>query len=275
MNLELWKVSGIVLNMDLILSSSVLDIASMITASMMFGIVTTSLYKIYASHPIVEALVNTTLVVLKNTEVVWQPFVNTSLILLKPFQPLIVALLDTTLRGMVILGFLLVSSIHQIARHTQYALTVAHGYGVNATTAILNVASALTDLTFSLATITRASAIFFVRSINGLSYVINSFDTVSGFLYRTFMEPQTLTWNDLANVAFPFMIVGSILGYLTYRFFHICVRPHTQDRKTEQLEVECTIPRRSVRLARKRALLTCSDLSFAASQEPPATTANL
>ena len=144
------------------------------------------------------------------------------------------------------------------------------GYGVSVTQALSNAFTTVKDLASSLGTLTKAFAYFITRTLYAASYIVNSFDVVGNFLYRFFFETRTITWDDMVNVSFPFLVVTSILGFIVYR-------ANRKQSIPSFPEVTCDYektPRRSARLARKRALLECDSALFA-SQKAPLRTTNL
>lgn len=106
------------------------------------------------------------------------------------------------------------------------------------------------DFAVSLGTVTKALASLFVNAVHAFSYVVKSFEDVNVFLYRALFESHTVSWNDIYNISVPFLVVLSILGYLTYKANRLF--SFSSSTKTDE---EPFIPRRSSRLAKKRAML--------------------
>ena len=210
--------------MDLIISTSF---------GLFFGAVTTALIKFYLNHPLVEALVNTTLVFLKNTEMVWKPVAETVLAILKPLGPIALVAVKSFIYALILVTEM-VGSLVSFIRTT----------GTNITLAIKHIGSAMKDVVVSVGTILRAAGYIFSRVVNSISYVVTSFEHVGNFLYRMVFEYTTITWNDIVNISLPFVVVSSVLAFLFWK-----------PQQIEQKEVPCLpqVPRRSSRLARKQA----------------------
>ena len=235
------------------------------TFGVMFGTVGTAVllhFKNFLNIPFVEAFVNTTLVFLKDTEVVWKPVVDASLVVLKPmldyalsvvqpFGPMAVAVLDSVVRGMVLFGFLLVKTVFTV---TEFVVNV----GSNVTTSLQSFAVVTRDFASSLYTVMKGFTYLFVNVIQGFSYVIDSCEMVGLFLRRTLIEGQAVTWNDIYEIAVPFVVVALMMSFVAWRTYSNFVKSETTYKKTDE-DVE--YPRRSSRLARKRAMMYCSDAS--------------
>jgi hypothetical protein len=124
--------------------------------------------------------------------------------------------------------------------------------------AVVNVTSsfvvATKDFAVSLGTVTKALASVFVNLVHGFSYVVRSFEDVNAFLYKALFESHTVSWEDIYNISIPFVVVFSILAFLTYR----ANRSLTSE--TKKMDEEPFVPRRSSRIAKKRAMLLSADL---------------
>lgn len=249
------------------LSVNTMDLLSTVSFGMMLGVVGTSLMKFYSSHPLIEAAVNTTLVFLENTKEVWKPVVDFSLVFLKPFGPLVVLVLDATVRAMVLFGYMTVVTVRKVASYANSTVMLLKQSGISLGTAMSNAVENVKDVVVSLGTLSKALASLTVKVVKGLSFVVNSFDHVSEFLYRSLFETSSVTWQDMVDVAVPFAVVTCIVGLLAWRF----TRLFTPKRPVVEFEEPCKPfePRRSARLieqsnrlARKRAMLSSCDMSL-------------
>lgn len=217
--------------------------------------------KMLSSNPYTQALVNTTLVLLESTKEVWKPVVDISLIILKPFGPLAVLILDAAVRAMVIFGYMTVTTVRKVASYANSTVMLIRESGISVGTAISNAVENLKDVAVSLGTLSKALASLTVRLIKAASFVVNSFDHVSDFLYRSLFQTGTVTWEDIVDVAVPFVVVTCILGFFAWRFSRLFVSPV----KPVEFEEPCKpiTPRRSLRLARKRAFLSSCEAPLA------------
>ena len=233
--------------MSLTLTETIL----LVPFTMMMGSVITAFFMDMSTNPTFQAFVNATSLVLKNTEVVWRPALNFAVMVLGPFKG--VAL--TAAKFMIKTLILTVIGIINLVK-----------VSVNVTSSIL---VATKDFAVSFGTVVKGFTNLFANMVHAFSFVIKSFEDVNAFLYRAFFEAHTISWNDIYNISVPFVVVLSIVGYLTYRANRI-LRP------AESIEVKETpfIPRRSSRIAQKRAMLLCNDLdSLAPASKKTSTTA--
>lgn len=227
------------------------------------------LVKLWLSSPALQAFGNNTLVLLKNTEVVWKPVVSTSLIILKPlsafalavlkpFGPLALAVADNVVRAMVLFGIVITRAILTVGRSIQQFMNFTKTMGVDFAQSVQAVTLALKDFAVSFATIANWIGFLFFQTMKGVTFVLNSFDQSGTFFYRLMFEAHKLTWTDVYNISIPLMVVTSVLGLFVWRFSNaFSSKPVALSKKFDD---ECTIPRRSSRLARKRAILICKDL---------------
>ncbi len=216
---------------------SLTEIIMIVPFFVMMGSVMTNMLMTYTETPLVQAFVNATSVILKNTEVVWRPAVNLMLMLLGPFKGVLVATLRGVFKGLVLAVLHLVSFVQTL---------------VNATSSF---ALATKEFALSLTTVVKALTNLFVSTVHGVSYVIQSFQDVNLFLYRALFESHTVSWDDLYNISVPFVVVLTVLGYLTYR------ANRSLRTEVKKIEEEPFVPRRSSRIAKKRAMLLSADLA--------------
>lgn len=244
------------LTMDLMLS------VNTISAIVIFS----AIMKMLTSNPVTQALLNTTLVFLENTKEVWKPVVDVAAFVTKPLAPLVLLVLDTAVKAMVVFGYMTVTTVRKVASYANMTLIFIKESGMSVGTAITNAVDNVKDVVVSLGTLSKALASLTVRMIKAASYVVNSFEQVSDFFYRSLFETSSVTYQDMVDVALPFVLVSCIMGLLAWRFSRLFVS--TSKPNPIILEEPCK-PRRSARLAeqlsrlnRKRAMMSCTDSTF-------------
>lgn len=279
--------------MDLISTITITDIVAGASFSMLFGIVATAIamniqvfWQAWSSSPLVQTVVNTTLVVLESTEMVWQPVVSTALIvlkpiiafalaILKPFGPLALILADNVVRALVLFGFMTAHLVVTVSSAISSFIHFVESAGVNVTMGLTAVATGLKDFSYSLYTIVKGLSYVLLQFTSTLSLIIGSFEHMGSFLHRTLFQGHRVTWEELSELAVPFTVVSVILGIVAWRVMRRDAKPEAPHKKTDM--EEC-VPRRSSRIARKRAMLLCSDVPFRssfASEKTSTSTANL
>lgn len=264
--------------MDLISTSDILAGASVMMLIGVFNAVLMAnflkLWSIGMKIPLVQSIVNTTLVVLETTEGVWRPVLNstalilkpivsTALVLLKPIGPFALVLGDSIVRGLVVIGYVTTLVLRELYGYVRDAIRILQKNGVSVQLALTNAFTNLKDLTLSLGTVVRAAGYFATRLVHAASFVVESFERVGSFTYNIIFEAHKLTWSDVTDVALPFFVVTCILGYLMVRAGLLRfprAAPVPTDTKTM---FDINPPRRSSRLARKRAMLLSDDLGSA------------
>lgn len=237
---------------------------------MVLSAIAASMMKLFYSNPITAALVNTTLVVLENTKVVWKPIVNVGLILVNPIAPLIVFTLDTAVKVMIVFGYVTVLTVKKAATYINMTVMTIQQSGLGVGNAISNAVVTVKDVVVSFGTIMKALGSITVNIIKATSFVIQSFEHVSDFLYRSVFETRTITWNDMVNVAVPAFVVASILTLIFWRMSRMMVVKPIVKEEDEEI---CKPIRRSPRLIckeipyygsssrsmRKRSVMSSSD----------------
>lgn len=242
---------------------------------MMFGLVSTAIMQLFTSNPLLHAFMNTTLVFLENTQAVWKPVVEFSLVVLKPFGPLATLVLDNAVKAMVVLGYMTVVTVRKAVTYANSTLNLVKESGMSLSTALTNAALNIKDVVVSLGTLTNAVLSLTSRMIRTASYIVNSFEHVSDFLYRSVFETQTITWQDMVDVALPSLVVFFIASLLVWRLSKMVGSIKTPSSTFVDNSDLCTPVRRSSRLAckqnpyygssrsaRKRALISSSDAVF-------------
>jgi hypothetical protein len=228
-----------------------------------------SLLQYFFAIPVVQAIVNTTSVFLNNTQLVWRPAYDASLAVLQPFSKslrimtpitdMALIVLEVGVRSMIIFGYYTVLTMRSFSEYAFHFINMTKEAGISLGTALQNTFEATKDFTGAVVTVVRGFGYVTFKTIQGAGYIMNSFEEVSNFMYRFFFETSDITWEDVYNISFPFLIVGSILGYFAWRSYNVLVKPHVYEPKV--YNDECEKPRRSSRLARKRAMVTGEDLS--------------
>jgi len=278
--------------MDLISSFTIIDWVAGVSAVMILGTFSSNLVSLvsklwapWATNPIVQSVVNNTLVFLKDTEVMWRPVLNMSLtiltplrekalMILTPFGTLGLVVADTFVRGIVLLSLMTFHLVIAFVDGVYQFVNLTKSMGLDVVSSLRTVGSALKDFTVSSAKIINWIGYILYKSVSGLTFVLDSFDQCGHFLHRVLFEAHKLTWNDVYNISIPFLVVVSILSMFVWRMSkRFASTPVDYGKKYDD---ECVIPRRSSRLARKRALLYCHDLSspMLTSQKSSSTTAH-
>ena len=259
--------------MDLITSISVLDILAGTSLAIMLAPLVKMLWLSWSANPTVQAVVNTTLVFLNNTKEVWQPVVHATALVVKPIVSFALAFVQP-------LGPLAVVVVKAIGKAlVLFLLTTAHTivtiykgiqqYGGSVVNATESFFQATKDFAVSLGTVLRGVSMFVVNAVHALSFVFRSVESVASVFYRALFQSHTLTWDDLYSMFIPFLVVGSIVLFMKWK--------KSGKPKAEKKEEEIEFPRRSSRLARKRAMLCSEDLSSTLTlrKETPTTAPNL
>lgn len=241
-------------NMDLIPTVSFFELLAAIPLVMVLGPFVVGALVAFMEHPLVQPILNTTLVILKTTEVVWRPAVNFAVVLLKPIVKALVRLAP------------IVKDLVLFAMNTTVtAFRTAQKMGLSFASAFPSFVQGMKDIGEALITLVRGMGNMMYYILRATSLVVGSVESVFVFGKRLLFEAHLLTVNDVYNVALPFIIVTSLIGFL-YWF-----------RKAPQKDVQVFQPRRSSRLARKRAMMYASDISDALSscKKSSATATNL
>ncbi len=223
----------------------------------MFTALSAVLLNAFQANPVSQAIINTTLVILKTTEVVWRPVLNASLTLMKPLGPLALVVGKQTLKVMIALGYLTFVVIAEAIEFARYCFRTIQAAGMNVSMALGNAFEVSKDFVYSLGTLMKAFTYFTIRLVNTASYIVTSFEKVSDFLYNLVFNAHKLTWDDVYAISLPFLVVTAIVGYVLWRTTASCRKQVTHEKKCEEI----VVPRRSSRLARKRAMLYAADLS--------------
>ena len=191
------------------------------------------------------------------------PYVNTSLVFLEKtndvFLPLTNTILTPTIKAVVLLYNTLKPIILAILNVTRATLQKIRDMGVSLSLVAQNVASTVLDFGKSLATVTKAVVQGTAYILKGFSIVIASFENLFTLGYRILFHTRELTWDDATSALIPLVVVGSTLG-----FFYWMKKPSaTASAATATAAAAETnsVLRRSPRIARKRSMFLCQDLS--------------
>lgn len=214
--------------MDLISSPSLAEIFT-IVGSVAF--VMNLILRDTLNTPLALAFLNATSVVLKNTEVVWRPALKFSLMVIKPIVKALLHVFAFAFNAVIPI------------------LATLKDAGMNVTTALSNFANEFSDFGKSLYVVGRGLTNAFVYSVKGLSMIIKSFEDVLAFLPRMVFQAHQITLEELSTMMIPFFVVGSVL---------LLARWSLSKPAPQQFPVPL---RRSSRLERKRAMMSCGDLS--------------
>lgn len=226
--------------MDLIPSFSVFNVLASIPLVMMLVSVFKPITLAVMTNPLTRAVLNTTLVVLESTELVWRPVLNMALMIIKPIYKTLVALLPqikTVLVTTVNVTMTLVKNIQAMGMSVSQAIS----------SALENMGEFGDALVIVARTFTKA--VFY--TVRMLSSILGAFEDVFNFGKKALFDPTRLTLNDLYNVMLPFVVVSCCIGLALWM----------KRSPVETKRIPPYQPRRSSRIARKRAMLLADDLS--------------
>lgn len=242
--------------MDLISSLSLFEVLASIPLVLMLVPVLLDLYKNVMANPIVSAAVNTTLVVLKNTELVWRPALNFAIAIIKPIVKALVLVFPQVKAVVTVL-------VNQTVALVQFAQSM----GMSLITSLTNILERMAELGDALIVVARGLGNVGYYGLRAAGTLVGSFESVFVFGKRVLFESHLLSVNDLYNVLMPMLTVLVVLAAVYW------VRKGPSPQKS----VETFQPRRSSRIARKRAMLCAADMSDALSprKESSATSTNL
>jgi hypothetical protein len=242
--------------MDLITSLSPFQMLASIPLLVMLVPFALDLYKNLMANPIFMAAVNTTLVVLKNTELVWRPALNFAIAIIKPIVKALAVIFPQVKAIVIVL-------VNQTVAAVQYARSM----GMSLMTALTSIVERMGEVGDALIVVARGMGQVGYYGLRVAGTIVGSFESVFAFGKRALFEGHLLTANDLYNVMMPFFTVVAVLATVYW------VRKGPSPQKC----VETFQPRRSSRIARKRAMLCASDMSDALlpSKKSSPTTTNL
>lgn len=243
--------------MSLIPTLSFLEVLAAIPLVVVLGPLVLSLVQGLMANPVVNAAVNATLVVLKSTEVVWRPIWTMSLVAFKQ-----------VFAALVYIAPMVKAVVMTIVNATVNAVRTAQQMGVSFSSAFPTLMLRIKELGEALLVIARTLGVAAYYAVKGLSLLLGSFEKVFVFGKQLLFEAHLLSAHDLYNVMLPLAIVFVTSAVLYWLRKAPSVGGETCE-KTFQ-------PRRSSRLARKRAMLYAQDLDLSpACKKSSAAAANL
>lgn len=245
--------------MDLVETTSYL-----LALSPLFAIVAVAFTMLWTSlmkEPLVQMAVNATLVVLETTEIVWKPVLSGILGVTLPIGMLAVALLKPLVKGLLRIVSVLGPHILSLAR-------TLRSVGIDLGFALKQMVTTLIEFASSLAIVMKAIGKGIYYAMTGLSTVITSVDRSLTVAKQLVFSPSSVTWDDLTTALLPFGVTLLIVLITIWR-----TRPARPSGKTSGPKA----PRRSDRIARKRAMLLSGDLTplLSPCQKAPAASPNL
>lgn len=236
--------------MELVSSISLSELLLVSTFGVALGSFLTT-FSQWTEHPFAQAVLNATSMVLKNTEVVWKPALNASLAVLRPLGPLALVAIKTVVTALIVVG-------QTVSTAVQAVFTFGESLGLNMTQTGKALLFGARDFAASLITVTKALAYLVANTLSTVSYVIDSFEMVGIYTRRLVFETHLVTWQETMDIALPFAIVGCLMSFVFWRAYTKFVKPSAPWKKNDD---EYTVPRRSSRIARKRAMMMCYDVS--------------
>jgi hypothetical protein len=199
-------------------------------------------------------LVNTTLIFLEENKEVFIPIADAGKQMAFAIYSTAIAILKPVVKALVVILRIVKPYILFAANHTRIALRQIQQTGMSFTAAIQSMSEKLWDFGSSLAVVVKGFAYMVAYLTKGLSMVFSSFENVFQVGYRILFHTNQVTWNEVSSAFIPLVVVTAAFGFL-YWMKRSKVTPVPQ---TPAL-------RRSSRLARKRAMFSCGDLSAPAS----------
>jgi hypothetical protein len=245
--------------MDLVEVTSYALVLSPLIALLGLGLkmVLTSLSK----DPLVQAFLNTTLVALESTEIVWKPVVNgilvpASLYVLSGLKPIAKSLLRIS-----VMAF----------QQTLSLLRTLRAAGLDLGVALRQMSASLIEFTSALGSIVKVIGKGVYYLVTGLGSALAAVEKSLTVVQQALFNPEAVSWEDLTSVLIP---LGVMLTLLILTFWSTRpVRPARPGKGVKTL----SSPRRSNRIARRKAMLLSGESSplFSPCKEASATPSNL
>jgi hypothetical protein len=213
-------------------------------------------------------IVNTTLVFFEKNKDVFIPISDLGKQLAFAMYSTAIAILKPAVKALVVILRFLKPYVLFAANMTRTTLRQVQEAGLSFSLAVKSMSEKLWDFGSSLAVVVKGLAQVLASMMKGLSLVFNSFENVSSVGYRILFHTNQVTWNEVSSAFIPLVVVTAVLAFLYWM---------KRDKTTPVAQQATGIPRRSSRLARKRALFSCGDFSVSAfpSEKPSATPTNL
>jgi hypothetical protein len=209
-------------------------------------------------------IVNTTLVFFEKNKDVFIPISDLGKQLAFAMYSTAIAILKPAVKALVVILRIVKPYILFAANITRITIHRVQQTGMSFTAAIQSMSEKLWDFGSSLAVVVKGFAYMVAYLTKGLSMVFNSFEHVSSLGYRILFHTNQVTWNEVSSAFIPLVVVTAVLASLYWM---------KRDKATPVAQQATGVPRRSSRLARKRALFSCGDFSVSAfpSEKPSAT----
>lgn len=203
-------------------------------------------------------IVNTTLVFLEENKEVFIPITDAGKQLAFAIYSTALAILKPVVRALVVILRVIKPYILFAANVTRITIQRVQEAGVSLSLAVQSMSEKLWDFGSSLAVVMKGVAYMVAYITKGLSVVFSSFDDVFRVGYRILFHTNQVSWNEVSSAFSPLLVVIAVFALL-YWMKRSKVTPVPQT----------AAPRRSSRLARKRAMFSCGDVSAStfASQE--------
>jgi hypothetical protein len=227
--------------MSLIPSLSFLELVAAVPLVMVLGPFFISALQSIVSNPLVCSALNTISVVLNTTEIVWRPAWNASVLVSRQI-----------VNGLQYVAPIVKSVILSGVNTTITLVRNAQALGVSFAVAFPTVMLRIKEVGEALLVIARSLGVVMYYTTKSVALVLGSVEHVFTFSKQLLFEAHLMTAEDLYNVMLPFAIVLCTIATL----YWLRKSPVPQTAQAFQ-------PRRSSRLARKRAFLYAKDVSDA------------
>ena len=242
--------------MDLIPAFTLFNVLASIPLVMVLVSIAKPFIESLLANPIARAAFNTTLVVLESTKLVWRPALNLAVMLIKNIYKALVLVMPQ-IKAMIL----------NIMNTTAIIVQKIQAMGLSISQAVTTTLDRMGEFGDAIIVVARGITKALFYAVRLLGSLVGAFESVFGFAKKMIFEPSNLTFNDMYNVLLPFFIVTCCIAFLLW-----IKRAPASPKYVPVYE-----PRRSSRIARKRAILLANDVSesLPACKETPATPANL
>ena len=227
--------------MDLIPTLSIMNILAGLPLVIILMPFLKTLVLSVMNNPVVAAVYNTSLIVLESTELVWRPALQLSLILVKAMINALAVIIPQVK-----------AAIRTAYNVTMPILRKIQAMGISMSHTISVIIDRMVELGDALIVLARGLSKAAFYALKGISAIVSSFETLATIGKKMVFAPQQITMQELSAALLPFLIVCSVITFVAWWRM-------TPAQKT----VTTFQPRRSSRLARKRAMLYTMDLSDA------------
>jgi hypothetical protein len=247
---------------------NIMDILTAVAAVVLSGSMLASLFGITVNQFKSNPIVNTTLVFFEQNKEVFLPIANAGKQLVFAIYSTAITILKPTIKALVAIIRILKPYILFVANVTRITIRRVQEAGMSASQAVKNFGANLWDFGSSLAVVTKGLAQLIAYCMKGLSVVFSSFENVFNLGYRILFQTSQITWEELSSALIPLAVVSLVLGSIYWM---------KRSKTNVAIPPVKPVPRRSDRIARKRAMLFCKDLSVpsSSSEKSSATASNL